>query len=171
MPYQVLGSGLLVVGLWLVVWPVLDALPLPGRSGESFFELWVFGIPLTWAGLRVFRRGGGRGPGRPRSRASPAGSAGPAVPRGQPEGAPGAEAPRLITAEELAQLDALYADRLWATLVEELRAIRRLVEAGAVVRVEGGPALETWKEFYEWAHGRYHRLEEGSDHWIGDDRS
>ncbi len=74
------------------------------------------------------------------------------------------------------ELDSLYAERSpggrpvrWETLVEELREIRRAVEAGVVVQVEDGPRLQTWQEFYEWAHGRYHMLEDGADRWIGDD--
>ena len=88
-----------------------------------------------------------------------------------------------ITAQQLQQLDALYADdgeapvhgprnRNWGLLVEALRAIRRQVEAGVVVKLEGTPTvLTTWQAFYAWAHGRYHLLEEGADHWIGDDQS
>jgi hypothetical protein len=57
----------------------------------------------------------------------------------------------------------------WGVLVEELRALRRAVEAGVVVQVEDGPRLQTWQGFYEWAHGRYHMLEDGYDRWIGDD--
>lgn len=83
-----------------------------------------------------------------------------------------------IPAEKVGGLDALYDERSasgrpmgWGTLVEELREIRRAVEAGVVVKVEGGPELRTWQGFYEWAHGRYHMLEDGYDHWIGDDRS
>jgi hypothetical protein len=78
--------------------------------------------------------------------------------------------------ERLRELDALYEERSpsgqpagWGLLVEELREIRRAVEAGVVVQVEGGPRLQTWQGFYEWAHGRYHMLEDGADHWIGDD--
>jgi hypothetical protein len=85
---------------------------------------------------------------------------------------------RTVSSEELSALDALYAARSpagyptsWHTLVEELRAIRRVVEAGTPVVVEGGATLRTWQEFYDWAHGRYHMLEDGSDHWIGDDQS
>ena len=81
-----------------------------------------------------------------------------------------------LSLERLRELDALYAERSasgrpvgWELLVEELREIRRAVEAGVVVQVEGGPRLQTWQGFYEWAHGRYHMLEDGSDHWIGDD--
>ena len=85
---------------------------------------------------------------------------------------------RTITADELAELDALYAERSssgrptsWGALVEELRKIRRAVEAGTVVTVEDGPRLSTWQGFYSWAHGRYHMLEDGYDSWIGDDNS
>ena len=89
-----------------------------------------------------------------------------------------------ITAGVLKRFDALYEDaeelapgvrthqRRWDELVDELRAIRRLVEAGVTVKVEGAnTVLTTWQEFYNWAHGRYHALEDGCDHWIGDDRS
>jgi len=83
-----------------------------------------------------------------------------------------------IEAEELRQLDALYTERPtsaqppgWGVLVEELRQIRWAVEAGVVVRVENTQTLQTWQDFYAWAHGRYHALEDGYDHWIGDDKS
>ena len=50
------------------------------------------------------------------------------------------------------------------------REIRRAVEAGVVVKVEGTQTvLKTWQSFYDWAHGRYHMLEDGYDSWIGDD--
>ena len=49
-------------------------------------------------------------------------------------------------------------------------ALRRLVEAGVTVKIEGTQTvLTTWQDFYEWAHGRYHKLEDGYDRWIGDD--
>jgi len=74
------------------------------------------------------------------------------------------------------ELDSLYAERSpgglpvsWGILVEDLREIRRAVEAGVAVQVEDGPRLQTWQGFYEWAHGRYHMLEDGADRWIGDD--
>jgi len=78
-------------------------------------------------------------------------------------------------------LDALYEEREdmgglgprptgWGWLVEELREIRRAVEAGVVVKVEETQTvLTTWQSFYDWAHGRYHMLEDGYDGWIGDD--
>ena len=60
----------------------------------------------------------------------------------------------------------------WGTLVEELRQIRRLVESGVKVNIEGTQTvLSTWQSFYDWAHGRYHALEDGYDSWIGDDDS
>jgi len=84
----------------------------------------------------------------------------------------------VVSTEELAALDSMYAERSpngqptrWRALVEELRRIRRAVEAGAVVEVAGARTLTTWQEFYEWAHGRYHMLEDGCDPWIGDDNS
>lgn len=83
-----------------------------------------------------------------------------------------------LATERLQELDELYEERSpseqpvgWGTLVEELREIRRAVEAGVAVQVEGGPRLQTWQGFYNWAHGRYHMLEDGSDKWIGDDHA
>jgi len=84
-----------------------------------------------------------------------------------------------IPVEKLSELDALYEKRSpsghptgWGDLVEELREIRRAVEAGAVVTVDGTQTiLRTWPDFYSWAHARYHALEDGYDHWIGDDAS
>lgn len=84
----------------------------------------------------------------------------------------------MISAEKLKTLDEMYEARSpsgyptsWRHLVEELREIRRAVEAGTVVQVEGGGTLRTWQQFYDWAHGRYHMLEDGCDSWIGDDES
>lgn len=87
----------------------------------------------------------------------------------------------LITVERLKELDALYEETeergalgrrptRWGDLVEALRGICRLVEAGVTVKVEGTPiVLNSWQSFYAWAHGRYHALEDGYDRWIGDD--
>ena len=83
-----------------------------------------------------------------------------------------------ISVEQLRGLDALYEARTpsgrpsdWGILVEELRRIRRTVEAGVKVKIEGtDTVLTTWQGFYDWAHGRYHMLEDGYDAWIGDDR-
>lgn len=78
--------------------------------------------------------------------------------------------------EDLYDLDRLYAARSadgrpsdWGVLVEALREIRRAVEAGVAVEIEGKTCRD-WGSFYEWAHGRYHMLEDGYDAWIGDDR-
>ena len=88
-----------------------------------------------------------------------------------------------LTLETLRELDALYEEREdmgalgqrptgWGSLVSELREIRRLVEAGVVVKIAGTETvLTTWQRFYSWAHGRYHMLEDGYDSWIGDDDS
>lgn len=86
-----------------------------------------------------------------------------------------------ITTELLKELDALYEETEdmgvlgrrhtgLGTLVEELRKIRRLVESGVRVKIEGTQTiLIIWQDFYDWAHGRYHMLEDGYDRWIGDD--
>ena len=85
---------------------------------------------------------------------------------------------RLVSLAELEELDGLYTARsasgrplYWGALVDRLRVLRRAVEAGTVVQIEGASALHTWSEFYAWAHGRYHMLEDGYDHWVGDDKS
>lgn len=76
------------------------------------------------------------------------------------------------------ELDALYAARdasgrasSWGLLVERLRALRRAIEAGAVVQIAGGTALRSVLDFHTWAYERYKLLEEGYDSWIGDDVS
>jgi hypothetical protein len=81
-----------------------------------------------------------------------------------------------IPGKRIRELDALYESRSamgypnrWGVLVEELRAIRRAVEAGVVVHIEGEQPMLNWQHFYQWAHGRYHMLEDGYDKWIGDD--
>ncbi len=66
-------------------------------------------------------------------------------------------------------LNAPYAERSFRWLVEDLREIRRAVEAGVVVQVEGA-TLTSFNSFYSWAHGRYHLLEDDTNTgWIGDD--
>ncbi|MBE2199708.1 MAG: hypothetical protein IAE79_13920 [Anaerolinea sp.] len=88
-----------------------------------------------------------------------------------------------LTIKRLEELDALYEETedrgvlgrrptRWGSLVSALREIRRLVEVGVKVNVEGtDTVLTTWQSFYDWAHGRYHMLEDGYDSWIGDDDS
>ncbi len=80
-----------------------------------------------------------------------------------------------VSAKELRELDRLYESRdkdgrpdSWNALVEGLREIRRAVDAGVEVEVEG-KTLKRPGSFYTWAHGRYHGLEDGCDKWIGDD--
>ncbi len=82
-----------------------------------------------------------------------------------------------ITAKMLQEIDEDYARRNesgrpthWSSVVADLRAIRRAVEAGVVIKIAGQETrLQTWQGFYEWAHGRYHMLEDGFDQWIGND--
>ncbi len=83
-----------------------------------------------------------------------------------------------LTARELRDLDELYdePDNIrrvgsWNALVIGLREIRRAIEAGVAIAIEDGPTLRSWQAFYSWAHARYPGLEEGCDHWIGDDAS
>ena len=85
----------------------------------------------------------------------------------------------LLTAEMLKEFDELYDERSsqdkplgWGSLVEELREIRRTVEMGVKVEIEGtDTVLKSWQGFYDWSHGRYPLLEDGYDSWIGDDYS
>jgi hypothetical protein len=74
-----------------------------------------------------------------------------------------------ISSEKLSSLDALYAEGPWDLLVYWLREIRRAVEAGVVVQVED-TTLNSFESFYDWADGRYHKLEDDTrTGWIGDD--
>ncbi|MGE0886529.1 MAG: hypothetical protein AB7P14_23575 [Blastocatellales bacterium] len=88
-----------------------------------------------------------------------------------------------LTVKKLRELDAMYeaTEEMgalgrrptdWGFLVDELREIRRAVEAGVTIRIEETQTvLNSWQSFYTWAHGRYHMLEDGYDSWIGDDNS
>lgn len=74
-----------------------------------------------------------------------------------------------LPADEVQDLDALYEARDYRVLVEGLRDIRRAVEAGVVVEVDGR-RLTSFNTFYSWAHGRYYALEDDTGTgWIGDD--
>ena len=75
-----------------------------------------------------------------------------------------------IEEKKIAILDATYQnpeERCY--LIEELREIRRAVEAGVVIRIGQDRVIKSWQQFYGWAHERYHILEDGCDKWIGDD--
>lgn len=81
-----------------------------------------------------------------------------------------------LSARELAELDAFYAERdasgrpcSFRIVVESLRKVRRAIEAGEVVEVAGGPKLSSVLDFHQWAYARYKLLEEGCDSWIGND--
>lgn len=86
-----------------------------------------------------------------------------------------------VSDDQLRALDALYEQRAdmevlgsrptgWGSLVEELREMHRVVEAGVVVEIDGRK-LKSVGSFHNWAHERYHMLEDGYDSWIGDDSS
>ena len=83
-----------------------------------------------------------------------------------------------LSENDLKDLDAMYEatdgggrrPTRWRYLVGALREIRRAVEAGVAVKVEG-KTLRDFDSFYTWAHGRYHALEDGYDSWIGDDET
>ena len=74
-----------------------------------------------------------------------------------------------ISDKQLKDIDESYDERSWSYVVEALREMRRAIEAGVVIQVDG-KTLKSWNEWYTWAHSRYYLLEEGSDKWIGDDR-
>jgi hypothetical protein len=89
------------------------------------------------------------------------------------------EESHVVSDRELAELDALYAETedmgtlgrrptRWGELVADLREMRRAVEAGVELEVDGR-RLAGFNTFYTWAHGRYPGLEDGWDEWIGDD--
>ena len=54
-------------------------------------------------------------------------------------------------------------------LVEELRDIRRVVEAGVAVHIEGIARILNWQQFYAGLMKVHDMLEDGADKWIGDD--
>ncbi len=69
----------------------------------------------------------------------------------------------------LAEFDQMYKAREFLDLVDELRDIRRAVEVGVKVHIDG-QTLKSWGGFYSWAHGRYYLLEDDTGSgWIGDD--
>lgn len=79
-----------------------------------------------------------------------------------------------ISARQLRELDDLYRSQgehgypdCWEMLVKSLREIRRVCDANIPVTVEG--KVLNARNFYSWAHGRYHAIEDGCDKWIGDD--
>lgn len=53
--------------------------------------------------------------------------------------------------------------------MEGLRDIRRAIEAGVIIDVDG-KELKSVGAFLTWSLKRYHLLEEMSDKWIGDDK-
>lgn len=86
-----------------------------------------------------------------------------------------------ISDRTLHKWDAMYEERedmgilgmrptRWGYLVESLREIRRIAEAGVIIQIEG-QNIQNVGEFLTWVHSRYHGLEDGYDSWVGDDNS
>jgi hypothetical protein len=74
-----------------------------------------------------------------------------------------------IPQEELDKADKDYENGDFRWVVDYLREVRRAVEMGVVVAVDGRE-LTTFDTFYSWAHGRYYALEDDTHSaWIGDD--
>jgi hypothetical protein len=83
--------------------------------------------------------------------------------------------------QELKKMDTWYEERKdmgvlglrpvsWGILVEGLREIRRAIEAGVVIEIDG-KKIKSVGSFLIWAHNQYYMLEEGYDSWYGDDNS
>lgn len=70
-----------------------------------------------------------------------------------------------VSKTDLASMDKDYNDREWAAAVAQLKDIRRAIDAGVTIEVDG-QTFKSSGSFYNWAHKRYHSLEEASDDWI-----
>lgn len=71
--------------------------------------------------------------------------------------------------KQISEFDALYESGYFRLLVDELREVRRAVEAGVTVYA-GDVKMTSFQSFYSWAHGRYYALEDDTNSsWIGDD--
>ncbi len=80
----------------------------------------------------------------------------------------------ILTKEKLEKLDEAYEQynrKSVDYLVKELRKVRRIIESGTNVTVEStGKILDSFTEFYFWAHHRYPALEDDPKvEWIGMD--
>jgi len=87
----------------------------------------------------------------------------------------------VLSQQRLEEMDSLYNETIdmgilgmrptrWGELVEILRGYRRAIEADVVIEVEGRE-ISSVMSFLQWAHARYHALEDGYDSWYGDDKS
>lgn len=74
-----------------------------------------------------------------------------------------------VSEKALKAFDEAYEERSWVWLVEELRDIRRALDADVVVEIDGR-TFGSFGRFYEWAHARYYALEDDAGTgWIGSD--
>lgn len=87
----------------------------------------------------------------------------------------------VLSHQRLEEMDSLYDEMVdmgvlgmrptrWGELVEILRRYRRAIEADVVIEVEGRE-IRSVMSYLQWAHARYHALEDGYDSWYGDDDS
>jgi hypothetical protein len=74
-----------------------------------------------------------------------------------------------ISDKELQDLDQDYEERSFSAIFEGLRDIRRAIEAGVIIDLDGRE-LKSVGAFVTWAHKRYHLLEVMFDKWIGNDK-
>lgn len=70
-----------------------------------------------------------------------------------------------VSEDDLASIDKDYSDRAWSSAVAQLKDLRRAIDAGITIKVDGRTFTSSGS-FYTWVHKRYHALEEASDDWI-----
>ena len=70
--------------------------------------------------------------------------------------------------EEFKNINDGYSAREFNWVVEYLREIRRAIEAGILVEIDG-LQLKSEIAFYNWVDKQFHILEEVADKWIGND--
>jgi hypothetical protein len=72
-----------------------------------------------------------------------------------------------VSAANLAAIDEDYQQKDWSAAVAQLRDIRRAIDAGITIELDGQTFISSGA-FYTWAHQRYHVLEEISNDWMMD---
>ena len=72
-----------------------------------------------------------------------------------------------VSKADLAGIDQDYQTQDWSAAVAKLRDIRRALDAGVTIEIDGQP-FKSSGSFYTWAHKRYHALAEISNDWMMD---
>lgn len=72
-----------------------------------------------------------------------------------------------ISVADLASMDKDYDAQDWSTAAAKLRDIRRAIDAGVIIEIDG-QSFKSSGSFYTWTHQRYHALEEISNEWMMD---